>query len=92
MMNQQNWQVRPEELSRRIDAVEFALAETILYLDAYPQSRDALDFYRTLLAERARLVEQYEKTAGPLTAYGNRSATDWNWGSTPWPWETAANC
>ncbi len=92
MMNQQNGQIRPSELSRQIDAVEFALVETILYLDAYPENRRALEYYQTLLSERARLVEQYEKTAGPLTAYGNKSNTSWDWVKTPWPWETAANC
>ena len=92
MMNQQNGQIRPGELARQIDAVEFALVETILYLDAYPENRSALEFYQALLAERTRLVEQYEKTVGPLTALGNRSNTTWEWVNTPWPWETAANC
>lgn len=92
MMNQQNGQIRPSDLARRIDALEFALAETILYLDAYPENRAALEFYQALLSERDRLAEQYEKTVGPLTAYGNRSNTTWDWVTTPWPWETAANC
>ncbi len=92
MINQQNGQIRPSELSRQIDAVEFALVETILYLDAYPENRRALEFYQALLNERTRLTEQYEKTVGPLTAYGNKSNTSWDWVSAPWPWETAANC
>ena len=52
MMNQQNGQFRPEELSRQIDAVEFALVETIIYLDAYPENRRALEYYQTLMTER----------------------------------------
>ena len=88
MINQQNGQIRPSELSRQIDAVEFALVETILYLDAYPENRRALEFYQALLNERTRLTEQYEKTVGPLTAYGNKSNTSWDWVSAPWPWET----
>ena len=91
-MTNQNGQIRPAELARQLDAVEFALTETVLYLDAYPENRRALEFYQALLAERTRLLEQYEKTVGPLTAYGNRSATTWDWVNTPWPWETAANC
>ena len=91
-MTNQNGQLRPTELSRQIDAVEFALTETVLYLDAYPENRRALEFYQALLAERTRLLEQYEKTVGPLTAHGNRSTTDWDWVNTPWPWESAANC
>lgn len=92
MMNQSNGQIRPGELARRIDAVEFALVETILYLDAYPENRGALEYYQSLSNERARLIEQYEKTVGPLTACGNKSNTSWDWVKTPWPWETAANC
>ena len=92
MTNQQNGQIRPAELARRIDAVEFALVETILYLDAYPENRGALEFYQALLSERERLAGEYERNVGPLTAYGNRSNTTWDWIKTPWPWETAANC
>ena len=64
----------------------------ILRKRPYPENRRALEYYQTLLSERARLVEQYEKTVGPLTAYGNKSNTSWDWVSAPWPWETAANC
>lgn len=92
MMNQQTGQVRPQELANRLDAVEFALVETVLYLDAYPESNTAMEAYQSLLAERTRLAEQYERTVGPLTAYGNRNAKAWNWVESPWPWETAANC
>ena len=92
MTNQPTGQIRPSELSRQIDAVDFALVETVLYLDAYPENRQALEFYHALLSEHARLVEQYERTVGPLTADGNRSTSSWDWVKTPWPWETAANC
>lgn len=91
MNNQFQVQNRPNDLLSRIREVEFALVETILYLDAYPDNRQALAFYQDLLNERNRLVDQYEKTVGPLTATGNRSNTSWDWVKTPWPWEFAAN-
>ena len=91
MNNQFQAQNRPNDLLSRIREVEFALVETILYLDAYPDNRQALAFYQDLLNERNRLVDQYEKTVGPLTATGNRSNTSWDWVKNPWPWEFAAN-
>ena len=91
MNNQFQVQNRPNDLLSRIREVEFALVETILYLDAYPDNRQALAFYQDLLNERNRLVDQYEKTVGPLTATGNRSNTSWDWVKAPWPWEFAAN-
>ena len=84
-------QNRPTDLLSRIREVEFALVETVLYLDAYPYNRQALAFYQDLLNERNRLVDQYEKNVGPLTAVGNRSNTSWDWVKNPWPWEFAAN-
>lgn len=91
MNNQFLAQNRPTDLLSRIREVEFAIVETVLYLDAYPDNRQALAFYQDLLNERNRLVDQYEKTVGPLTATGNRSNTSWDWVKNPWPWEFAAN-
>ena len=82
---------RPADLLSRIREAEFALVETILYLDAYPDNRQALAFYQDLLSERNRLVDQYENSVGPLTATGNRGNASWDWVKTPWPWEFAAN-
>lgn len=90
-MNQTNAQTRPSDLLGRIRMADFALVETILYLDAYPDNPQALAFYRNIVSERNRMVEQYEKTVGPLTATGNRSNTSWDWVKAPWPWELAAN-
>ena len=92
MTNQPNPQNRPAELLDMIQTIDFALVETILYLDAYPDNRQALVFYHKLLTERTRLAEQYEKNVGPLTATANRSTASWNWTKAPWPWELAANC
>lgn len=78
-------------LSAELCAVDFALTETVLYLDAYPACQQALAYYQTLRDRRARLAAQYEKEVGPLTALGNESRTAWNWIRTPWPWEKAAN-
>lgn len=78
-------------LKKRLRAVDFAIVETTLYLDAYPTSRQALDYYHKLMAERALLLEATEKHCGPVTARGNVSTTEWDWVKGPWPWQPEAN-
>lgn len=75
----------------KLRAVDFALVETTLYLDAYPHCAEALAYYHKLLAERHALAESYAQLCGPLTAYANMSETCWQWVKTPWPWELDAN-
>ena len=77
-------------LMDRLRAVDFALNETVLYLDAYPTCGEAMNLYRKLVTERKQLVEAYETQCGPLTMYGNVANT-WDWTDGPWPWEPEAN-
>lgn len=72
-------------------ALDFAIQETVLYLDAYPECRQALDYYHTLLCKREEVAASYEDICGPLTFYGNRSTDSWDWTHGPWPWEAEAN-
>ena len=72
-------------------AIDFALVETALYLDAYPDSCEALAYYHKLLAERQSLADDYAQACGPLTHRDNTSQTSWQWVKTPWPWELDAN-
>ena len=72
-------------------ALDFAIQETVLYLDAYPDHPQALAYYHELIAQRREVAERYEKGCGPLTFMGNRSRTSWDWVEGPWPWEADAN-
>ena len=74
------------KIKKQLQTVDFALYEVILYLDAYPDSAEALNTYHLLLARRQKLASVYEQTCGPLTAWGNISTTSWDWvkGSAPW--------
>jgi spore coat protein JB len=76
-----------KKLMEQLRAVDFALYETVLYLDAYPHSCDALETYRKLQAQRDALRKEYEEVYGPLTAFGNSSSTSWDWMNPPFPWE-----
>lgn len=76
---------------RKIQEIDFALYETVLYLDAYPDSKEALSYYHSLLSMRARLVAEYERSVSPLTPFSNASTSSWDWVKGPWPWHYEAN-
>ena len=80
-----------KKLMEQIRAIDFALYETILYLDVYPHSCDALETYHKLKAQKEALHKEYQATYGPITAFGNESATSWDWIEKPFPWEYASN-
>jgi len=79
------------KLLEQIRAVDFALYETVLYLDVYPHSCDALETYHKLKAQQTELHKEYEALCGPLTAFGNESRTSWDWMNKPFPWEYDAD-
>ena len=86
--NQSN---RCREQLAHLRALDFAIQETVLYLDAYPECSEALAYYHALCAEREKAMALYEKQCGPQTIYGNVSRNSWDWVKGPWPWEPDAN-
>ena len=80
-----------QSLMRELQKLDFALYETILYLDAYPHCTEALEYYHSLLHQRELVVAELEKSGTPVSAYGNVSHSSWDWISSPWPWEISAN-
>ena len=76
-----------EKLLTEIRALSFALVETNLYLDSYPNDKEALAYFRRVRDELRALTDSYEKTYGPLTVMGTKATDGWDWVSTPWPWE-----
>ena len=80
-----------KQLLEKLRLLDFSLCEVVLYLDAYPDSCEALALYHHLLAERQEVLELYEAAGGPLTVGGNHSHTSWDWFKGPFPWEYEAN-
>lgn len=74
-------------LLRKIQEVDFAIYEVVLYLDAYPHSAEALAHYHKLMHTRKALIDEYQAKVGPMTMFGNKSESSWDWSATPWPWE-----
>ena len=78
-------------LMKELQKIDFALYETILYLDAYPYNKEALEYYHSLVHQRELVVAELDGSGTPITAGGNVSHTSWDWISSPWPWELSAN-
>lgn len=78
-------------LNKRLQQIEFALADVILYLDAYPNCDKALEYYHRLLAERDELLDAINTQCGPMTNFSNVSTQNWQWIDGPWPWQSEAN-
>ena len=97
LANETNPNVRPmpencQRLKRKLQAIDFAIIETGLYLDAYPECRHALEYYHKLIAERDAVVAIINEKCAPISMRENKSRTEWNWVQGPWPWESDANC
>lgn len=72
---------------RRLQVLDFSLQELVLYLDMYPDCHRALEKFRSLREERAKVAQMLEASGTPITALGNDCHENWNWIDSPWPWE-----
>ncbi len=79
------------KLMKKIYQYDFALYETILYLDTHPTNKKALNYYSKVRDEVAKLKNEYNTKYGPITASDNNDPNDWHWIDKPWPWEKEAN-
>ncbi len=79
-----------KELLKKLRAIDFSIVDTVLYLDAYPECKAALEYYCKLIEERKPIAEAIKKKCGPVTIRDNGCDT-WDWVKCPWPWEFEAN-
>lgn len=79
-----------KELLHNVQKTSFALVEANLYLDAYPECTEALEYFGEIKAENEAARKAYEEHCGPLTATSNYNDS-WQWVKTPWPWEIGVN-
>ena len=69
--------------------LDFAILETTLYLDVYPNCCEAKAYIKELREKRAKVAAEYESKHGMLTMYGVCGESSDK--CAPWPWEYAAN-
>ncbi len=79
------------KLMKKIYQYDFALYETVLYLDTHPTNKKALNYYSKVKDEATKLRCEYTSKYGPLTVNDNNDPNDWHWIDKPWPWEKEAN-
>ncbi len=74
-----------ERLMKAYQAYSFAAYDALLYLDAYPNSREALESYNKYQRMAAKAKAEYEAKYGPITAPSE--VNGWQWTDAPWPWQ-----
>lgn len=71
-----------------LDAICFAAHDLNLYLDNFPEDRDAIELFNTYRMELENVSNEYQNKYGPLFVNSNASNTyPWAWNNSPWPWE-----
>lgn len=80
-----------DALMKKLRMLDFAIQESALYLDAYPDNASALEYYDSMRSQREEVLAEYEKKYGPITIFGNIDTDSWRWTDEPWPWEAEAN-
>ena len=74
----------------KLQAVDFSLVDVVLYLDAYPNCKKAIEYYHKLLAEKEMLTKKLTEMGIPINNMSN-AGEHWKWTDGPWPWEYEAN-
>ena len=77
---------KKDELLLSIQELTFALKDLNLYLDLYPNDREAMNTFKNYSEELKRYKEMYNKDFGPLCA-SDSSKDYFDWVNSPWPWD-----
>ena len=77
-----------EKLMKQIQTYAFAAHEANLYLDAHPDSKSALEYFKRHKMMEKKATEEYECRFGPITV--NAEMQSWEWVKGPWPWQNDA--
>ncbi|MDO4962981.1 MAG: spore coat protein CotJB [bacterium] len=76
------------KLLTNIDALCFAMTDLNLYLDIYPDSRDAINLFNQYREEKKNLTDEYESKYGPISLDSKSlNSYPWSWDNMPWPWD-----
>lgn len=75
-----------KSLMRKIQELSFAKVETELYLDAHPDNKAAIAYYRDILSNLDELMTKYQNEVGPIFQEGI-VGDEWLWVKKPWPWQ-----
>lgn len=74
-----------EKCLLEIQELDFSIADLNLYLDVYPNDKQAYETFKKYTEECKRKKEYYTKVFGPLTL--DELTDDYEWSTGVWPWE-----
>ena len=75
-----------------IRKLQFFAIDLNLYLDNFPNCKDAIDDYKLISSKLRKLIWDYEQLYGPLSNFGSAYIQNPDaWIDTPWPWENESN-
>ena len=76
------------ECLEAIRKLQFYSLELNLYLDNFPNCKNATDDYKLISSKLRKLIWDYEQEYGPLTNFGTAYIQNPEaWIDTPGPWE-----
>lgn len=76
------------EMLTYIDALCFACIDLSLYLDIFPNNKDAINLFNKYNSQKKNLMDNYQEKFGPLTLDSDAlNAYPWAWNERPWPWD-----
>ncbi len=76
------------EMLTYIDALCFACIDLGLYLDVFPNNKDAINLFNKYNSQKKNLMDKYQEKFGPLTLDSDAlNAYPWAWNERPWPWD-----
>ncbi len=79
-----------QQLMQKLQTADFALFDTVLYLDTHPTDQSALNYYDKIKQVSESLREEYISKFGPLFNSDVESSNMFSWVNNPWPWEVDA--
>ena len=75
------------QLFKMLQAYDFALAETQLFLDTHPTNQKALEYFNRVNQLRQTAYAEYGDKFGPIVVSQADDLEKWQWIESPWPWE-----
>ena len=77
-----------KDILNSIRIYHFCAIDLNLYLDNFPEDKNATEDYCKVSAKLQSLIADYEKSYGPLTNFGHSFFENPNaWVEQSWPWE-----
>lgn len=71
-----------------IDSLEFAIIDLNLYLDIYPDDKNAIELFNKYRKDQNELLHNYQNQYGPILLNSDAmNNIPWMWDNKPWPWE-----